>query len=84
MENPRPRIIGCEPDSDIRVGVLRAHADYVAADRVRIVVRAAPATADNRECMLYSRASQHPFRRQDKHRKTYAVQMDGVLEWEGV
>ena len=49
MENPRPRIIGCEPDSDIRVGVLRAHADYVAADRVHVVVRVAPTAADNRE-----------------------------------
>ena len=53
MENPRPRIIGCEPDSDIRVGVLRAHADYVAADRVHVVVRVAPTAADNREGMLY-------------------------------
>ena len=58
MENPRARIISCEPDSDIRVGVLRAHTDYVAADRVDVVVRVATTAAYNREGMLYPTITQ--------------------------
>lgn len=53
MQEPRPGVVGREPDGDVVAGYTGA--DRIALDGVVVVVHRTASAADDAECMLQTR-----------------------------